>query len=126
LQKYFIKKLESEVKGLWINGSLKKRVPSNIHVSIAGIEGESALLLLDRYGIYASTGSACSSESLEVSHVLKAISVNLEYAHGSLRFSLGRDTTKKDLDYVVKKLSEIVDRLRNLSGFYLKNLEFKK
>ena len=98
-----------------LNGHPKKRLPNNVNVSILDIEGEAMLLFLDRCGIFASTGSACHSESLEPSHVLLALGRPYEFAHGSLRFSLGRKTTAKDIDYVLKVLPKIVEKLRKIS-----------
>lgn len=103
-----------------LNGHPKKRLPNNVNVSILDIEGEAMLLFLDRYGIFASTGSACHSESLEPSHVLLALGRPYEFAHGSLRFSLGRKTTAKDIDYVLKVLPKIVEKLRKISPIKIK------
>ncbi len=90
-------------------------MPNNVNISILDIEGEAALLWLDKYGIYALTGSACDSQSLEPSHVILALGRPYEYAHGSLRFSLGRKTIKKDIDYLLKVLPKIVKTLRKIS-----------
>lgn len=100
-----------------LNGDPKKRLPNNINVTFSFIEGESLLLELNMAGIYVSTGSACSSNSLQPSHVLMALGKNPEDAHGSIRFSLGRWTKESDIDYVLKVLPEIVKRLRKLSPF---------
>ncbi len=101
-----------------LNGSRTERLPGNVNVSFQFIEGESLLLLLDMAGICASTGSACSSSSLEPSHVLLSIGVPVEEAHGSLRLSLGRDNTEADVDYILEKLPPIVQRLRDMSPLY--------
>lgn len=106
-----------------LNGPRDGRLPGNVNVSFEFIEGESLLLLLDMAGICASTGSACSSSSLEPSHVLLAIGVPVELAHGSLRLSISRDTTDEDVDYILEKLPGIVQRLRDMSPLYE---EFKK
>ncbi|MEM2914876.1 MAG: cysteine desulfurase NifS [Candidatus Bathyarchaeia archaeon] len=98
-----------------LNGHPNLRLPNNVNVSIKYVEGESMLLNLDLQGIAASTGSACSSGSLEPSHVLLAIGLSHEIAHGSLRFTLGRYTTEEDIDYVLKVLPEIVVKLRAMS-----------
>jgi len=90
-------------------------LPNNLNISILDIEGEALLLYLDEYGIACSTGSACTSTSLEPSHVLTACGLPYEYAHGSLRFTLGHSTTKKEIDYVMKYLPAIVARLREMS-----------
>ncbi|MBQ8248847.1 MAG: cysteine desulfurase NifS [Clostridia bacterium] len=101
-----------------LNGPKEGRLPGNVNVSFEFIEGESLLLLLDMAGICASTGSACSSSSLEPSHVLLAIGVPVEQAHGSLRLSISRDTTDADIDYILEKLPPIVERLRAMSPLY--------
>ncbi|MBO5220272.1 MAG: cysteine desulfurase NifS [Clostridia bacterium] len=101
-----------------LNGPRDGRLPGNVNVSFEYIEGESLLLLLDMAGICASTGSACSSSSLEPSHVLLSIGVPVEQAHGSLRLSIGRDTTDEDIDYILEKLPPIVQRLRDMSPLY--------
>lgn len=101
-----------------LNGPREGRLPGNVNVSFEFIEGESLLLLLDMAGICASTGSACSSSSLEPSHVLLTIGVPVEQAHGSLRLSISRDTTDEDVDYILEKLPPIVERLRMMSPLY--------
>jgi len=114
LRDYFIKRL-LKIPGTFINGHLVERLPNNVHVSFADIEGESLLLHLDKFGICASTGSACSGYSLMPSHVLSAIGLSKEVSNGSIRFTLGRSTSKKDIDFVLKVLSGIVKKLRLLS-----------
>lgn len=101
-----------------LNGHPINRLPGNINVSFEFIEGESLLLLLDAAGICGSTGSACSSGSLDPSHVLLAIGLPHEMAHGSLRLSLGDLTTEEDIDYVLETLPKIVQRLRDMSPLY--------
>jgi cysteine desulfurase len=101
-----------------LNGHPEKRLPGNINVSFEHIEGESLLLMLDQMGICCSTGSACSSGSLEPSHVLKAIGVPPKTAQGSLRLTLGDANSEEDIDYVLKVLPETVERLRAMSPFY--------
>lgn len=105
-----------KIPNIKLNGHPTKRLPNNVNVSIAGIEGESCLLMLNERGICASTGSACSSKSLEPSHVLLAIGLPHQQAHGSLRFSLGRDTTEADVDYVLEVLPKIIAELRQRSA----------
>jgi len=100
-----------------LNGHLTKRLPNNVNFSFAYIEGESLIIQLDMKGIAASTGSACSSESLEPSHVLLAIGLKHEEAHGSLRLTLGKYNTKEDVDYVLEVLPGIVKKLREISPF---------
>ena len=101
-----------------LNGHPEKRLPGNINVSFEHIEGESLLLMLDQMGVCCSTGSACSSGSLEPSHVLKAIGVPPKTAQGSLRLTLGDANSEEDIDYVLKVLPETVERLRAMSPFY--------
>ena len=101
-----------------LNGDAEKRLAGNVNFCFEGIEGESLLLLLDDKGICASSGSACTSGSLDPSHVLLAIGRPHEVAHGSLRLSLGEETTEEDVDYIVKSVSEVVTYLRNMSPFW--------
>lgn len=103
-----------------LNGDPQKRIASNVNVSIEFIEGESLLLSLDMKGIAASSGSACTSGSLDPSHVLLAMGLSHEIAHGSLRMTLGRENTEEDIDYVLEVLPEIVERLRAMSPLYNK------
>ena len=101
-----------------LNGDAEKRLPSNVNFCFEGIEGESLLLLLDDKGICASSGSACTSGSLDPSHVLLAIGRPHEVAHGSLRLSLGEDVTEEEIDYIIQSVKEVVDYLRNMSPFW--------
>lgn len=101
-----------------LNGDREKRLPGNANLSFSYVEGESLLLWLDMNGISASTGSACSSKSLEASHVLLAIGVDIEDAHGSLRFSLSKDNTEAEVDEIIRVVKESVDRLRAMSPIY--------
>ncbi|MDR1542191.1 MAG: cysteine desulfurase NifS [Clostridiales bacterium] len=101
-----------------LNGSREKRLPNNVNISFQFIEGESLLLLLDMKGIYASSGSACTSGSLDPSHVLLAIGLPHETAHGSLRLTLGRGSTEEQADYLLQELPAIVSRLRDMSPLY--------
>ena len=105
----------SEISHSAINGDLISRVPSNINFCFEGIEGESLLLLLDDKGIAASSGSACTSGSLDPSHVLLAIGRVHDVAHGSLRLSIGEDITDEDADYIIKSVKEVVEYLRGFS-----------
>jgi cysteine desulfurase len=103
-----------------LNGDKKNRLPNTSNISFEYIEGEAILLMLDRYGICASSGSACTSGSLEPSHVLRAMGVPFTAAHGSVRFSLSRYNTEKEIDLVIEKMPQIVNRLRELSPFVTK------
>jgi cysteine desulfurase len=100
-----------------VNGDRKNRLPNTTNISFEFIEGESILLLLDTHGICASSGSACTSGSLEPSHVLRAMGVPFTSAHGSIRFSLSRYNTEEEVDYTIEKLPGIINRLRELSPF---------
>ena len=108
----------SRIPYVRLNGPVENRLPGNLNLSFQFIEGESLLLLLDMKGIKASSGSACSSGSLDPSHVLMAIGLTHEIAHGSLRLSLGEHNTEADVDYLVDALEEIVARLRSMSPLY--------
>ena len=114
----FIKRVEKEIPYVKLNGHPDKRLPNNINFSFRFIEGESLLIMLDMKGIAGSSGSACTSGSLDPSHVLLAIGLPHEIAHGSLRLSLGEDTTKEDLDYTLEQIKEIIQKLRDLSPLY--------
>ena len=105
------------IENSWLNGHPTKRLPINAHFCFKFIEGESLILRLDMKGISASTGSACSSKSLEPSHVLLAIGLPPEDAHSSLRLTLGRDNTKEDIDYALEVLPDVVAELRKISPF---------
>jgi len=104
-------------EGARLNGDKQNRLPNTSNISFEYIEGEAILLLLDRYGICASSGSACTSGSLEPSHVLRAMGVPFTAAHGSIRFSLSRYNTEQEVDYTIEKLPQIVNQLRELSPF---------
>lgn len=116
LRDYFILQIREKIKGVTVNGGMKNRLPNNINISLRGVEGESLLLMLDDKGVYCSTGSACSSMSLEPSYVLLKIGLPLDLAHCSIRFTLGRYTKKSDIDYTVKVLVSSVDKIRNMSS----------
>ena len=109
-----------------LNGDAKKRLPGNVNFCFEGIEGESLLLLLDDKGIQASSGSACTSGSLDPSHVLLAIGRIHDVAHGSLRLSLGEDITDEDVDYLIKSVTEVVEYLRSFSPFWKDLCEGKR
>ena len=110
-----LKALKLAIPTLVVNGHLTFRLPNNIHISIPEVEGESMVLMLDEQGIEASTGSACSSHDLQVSHVLTAIKQNPFLMHGSLRFTFGETTTMKECERLVEVLPTVVSRLRVMS-----------
>lgn len=118
LRDYYIKQVRERISYIKINGDLVKRLPGNINISFRFIEGEGMLLNLDLKGIYASSGSACTSGSLDPSHVLLAIGLSHEIAHGSLRVTIGKYNTKEEVDYLIDNLVEIVQRLRDMSPLY--------
>ncbi len=103
-----------------LNGDKENRLPNTTNISFEYIEGEAILLMLDQYGICASSGSACTSGSLEPSHVLRAMGVPFTAAHGSIRFSLSRYNTEKEIDYAIERIPPIIERLRELSPFVAK------
>lgn len=118
LRDYVIDRVLKEIPYTRLNGDYSKRLPNNINFSFQFIEGESLLIMLDMDGICCSSGSACTSGSLDPSHVLLAIGLPHEVAHGSLRLTLGKDNTKEDMDFVVDAVKKIVERLRSMSPLY--------
>lgn len=118
LRDHLIDRLLSEIPHSRLNGHRTDRLPNNANICFEFIEGESMLLLLDNLGICASSGSACTSGSLDPSHVLLAIGLPHEIAHGTLRISLSDETTAEDIDFVVDELKKIVERLRSMSPLY--------
>lgn len=118
LREYLIDRILTEIPYSRLNGARENRLPNNVNISFEFIEGESLLILLDGKGICASSGSACTSGSLDPSHVLLAIGLPHEKAHGSLRLTLSEENTKEEMDYVVDNLKQIVDRLRSMSPLY--------
>ena len=118
LRDYLIGRITSEIPFVKLNGDPVKRLPNNINVCFRFIEGESLLMMLDSKGICGSSGSACTSGSLDPSHVLLAIGLPHEIAHGSLRLTLGEENTKEEMDYVVESLKGIVEKLRSMSPLY--------
>lgn len=118
LRDYLIERIEKEVPYCRLNGDRKKRLPNNVNFSFRFIEGESLLIMLDMEGICASSGSACTSGSLDPSHVLLAIGLPHEIAHGSLRLTLSEETTKEELDMTVEAVKKIVEKLRSMSPLY--------
>jgi cysteine desulfurase len=108
-------KIKKEISDVAENGSLKERVPANLSVMFHSVEGEAILMDLSFQGVYVSTGSACSATDLKASYVLQAIGLHKNYLNSNIRFSLGRYTTKKEIDYAVKCLKETIKRLRSFS-----------
>lgn len=118
LRDHLIERVLAEIPYTRLNGSRTRRLPGNANFSFQFIEGESMLIMLDMVGVCGSSGSACTSGSLDPSHVLLAIGLPHEIAHGSLRLSLGHETTLEDIDYTVDHLKEIIARLRDMSPLY--------
>ncbi len=125
MRDYLISEIEANIPYIRFNGHKERRLANNVNFCFRYIEGESLLLMLDINGICASSGSACTSGSLDPSHVLLALGLPHEIAHGSLRLTLSANTTKEELDYTVSKLKEIVHRLRLMSPIYDMSLEEK-
>ena len=107
----------SAVADVKVNGDTQHRVPNTTNISFGYIEGESILMYLNDFNICASSGSACTSGSLEPSHVLRAMKVPFQFAHGSIRFSLSEETTDGDIEKVLKEIPPIIERLRKISPF---------
>lgn len=118
LRDYLIKRVLDEIPYSRLNGDFVNRLPGNVNFSFRFIEGESLLILLDQQGICASSGSACTSGSLDPSHVLLAIGLPHEIAHGSLRLTLSEENTKEEIDFTVEQMKQIVERLRAMSPLY--------
>ena len=126
LRDYLIGRLENEIPHCWLNGHRTKRLPYNVNFSFLFIEGESMLIMLDMKGICASSGSACTSGSLDPSHVLLAIGLKHEEAHGSLRLTLSEESTKEEMDIVAEEVKKIVQRLRDMYPLYEDFLKSQK
>ncbi|MCA9354577.1 MAG: cysteine desulfurase [Candidatus Kaiserbacteria bacterium] len=124
LRNHFWHQLHTVLPDIVMNGDPDVRLPNNLHITVPTLEGESLVLELDHYGIAAATGSACSAHDLTPSHVLQAIGIPDGLIHGSLRFTLGRETTKDDLEYTVQCLKKSVDRLRQLTAATTSHIEF--
>ncbi len=118
IRDHLIRRIESEIPYCRLNGHRTKRLPGNVNFSFRFVEGESVLIMLDMKGICGSSGSACTSGALDPSHVLLAIGLNEEEAHGSLRLSLSEENTLEEADFVVEELKKIVARLREMSPLY--------
>jgi cysteine desulfurase len=128
LVKYFWEKIQKQITKIKLNGPEigPQRLANNLNITFMDVEGEAMVLYLDEYGIMCSTGSACTSESLEPSHVLTALGMPYEYSHGSLRFTFGRHSAKQDVDYVMKYLPAIVEQLREISPVKLTQRQHAK
>jgi cysteine desulfurase len=126
LRDYFITNILKEIPNTKLNGSKEKRSPNNANISFRDVEGEGLLLSLDMDGVACSTGSACSSGALSPSHVLLSIGLKPEQAHGSLRITIGKQTTKQEIVSAIKKIKTIVERLRKISGNLLTEYYSKK
>ena len=126
LRDYYVEQVKEKIPYIKINGDMEKRLPGNSNISFRFIEGEGLLLNLDLKEICASSGSACTSGSLDPSHVLLAIGLPHEIAHGSLRITIGKYNTKEEIDYLVENLVEIVNRLREMSPLWEKFIEEEK
>ena len=114
LRNYFIKNILKSIPNCQLNGHSEKRLPNNINISISNVEGKALVLMLDKFNIFTSTGSACASYDLNLSHVLLAIGLSSELARGNLRFTLGRKTTRGDINYVLKILPKIIKKIRQV------------
>ncbi len=126
LRDYMIEEILKKIPKSILNGHPSMRLPNNINISFLDVEGEAILLYLDSMDVYASSGSACTSKTLDPSHVVVALGVPYEYAHGSIRFTLGKDTTKEDIDYVLEILPKIVKDLRKISPFNVDSEKLEK
>jgi cysteine desulfurase len=115
LRDYFWREIKKNIKDISLNGDYKNRTPNNLNIMFKGIEGESILIDLSMAGICVSTGSACSAQNLKVSSVITAMGIDPKYMNSNVRFTLGRYTTKKEIDYVISKLIKTVDRLKKFS-----------
>ena len=114
LRDYYEKRVKEEIDNIKINGNIENRLPGNSNISFENADGEGILVNLDMQGICASSGSACTSGSLNPSHVLLAIGVEQELAKNSLRISMGKYNTKEEVDYLVDNLKQIIDRMRKV------------
>lgn len=126
LRDWLIKEILDKIPKTILNGHASKRLPNNVNVGILDVEGEAMLLYLDEAGIQASTGSACTSTTLDPSHVITALGCPYEVAHGSMRFTLGKNTSKQDLEYLIGKLTDIVAKLRQASPVKIDTSEVAK
>lgn len=123
LRDQLINTILENIPDTFLNGHPIKRLPNNVNISFLNVEGEALALMLDREGIYVSSGSACTSQNLKPSHVILSLGLPYEASHGAIRFSLGKRTTKEDIDYLLEKLPPIIDRLRSMSPIHLTKSE---
>ena len=121
LMNNLIEKL-SKIENSKLNGHPEKRLPGNVHFSFKGIDGEALINNLDKKGIACSTGSACSSKSLEPSHVLTAIGLNKDFIHGSLRITFGKDNEEKNVDYIFESVKKAVEDLKNIGFLFIEKI----
>ena len=116
IRRYFLKKVSEAIHNISLNGHPTQRLANNASISFEGVEGEAVLMMLDREGIYVSTGSACASGSLAPSHVLMAMGLDAEVAHSTIRFTFGKSNTKDEIDGMVETLRKVVKKLRSISA----------
>lgn len=126
LSNYFIKKVEYEISDIKINGNLRQKAPGIVNISFNFVDGESLLMMLDLDGVAVSTGSACSAGSIEKSHVLRAMGLDMKDVSSAVRFSFGVDNTKEEIDYAVEVLAKSVEKLRNITALTKKRKVVKK
>lgn len=119
LRDYFTEELLTRFPKVRLNGHAQRRLPNNVNVSILDIEGEAFILYMDKYGVACATGSACDSATLDPSHVILALGLPYEFAHSSIRFTLGKRTTKKDIDYTLQQMEPVVSKLRAISPVHI-------
>ena len=125
IRDYLIKRVTEEIPESWLNGHTEKRLANNANITFLNIEGEAIILLMNEHEIYVSSGSACTSKTLDPSHVIVAMGMPYEAAHGSIRFTLGKRNTKEDVDRLMEVLPEIIEKLRGISPVHLKAEEIR-
>ncbi len=125
IRDYLIKRVTEEIPECWLNGHAKKRLANNVNITFLNIEGEAIILLMNEHEIYVSSGSACTSKTLDPSHVIVAMGMPYEAAHGSIRFTLGKRNTMEDVDRLMEVLPGIIEKLRGISPVHLKAEEIR-
>ena len=125
IRDYLIKRVTEEIPESWLNGHAEKRLANNANITFLNIEGEAIILLLNEHEIYVSSGSACTSKTLDPSHVIVAMGMPYEAAHGSIRFTLGKRNVKEDVDKLMEVLPGIIEKLRGISPVHLKAEEIR-